>query len=106
MPALTFINADGSEIEVNVSAGVSVMRAAVDNSVHAIIAECGGACSCATCHCYIDDKWLDKVAAPDEMEEAMLDCVLNRQENSRLSCQVEMTDELDGLIVRLPASQY
>lgn len=106
MPLITFVNADGSSKEVEAKVGDSVMQAAVDNGVDAIVAECGGACSCATCHCYIDAAWKDKFPAADDMEEAMLECVLEPQDSSRLSCQLTVREEHDGLIVNLPADQY
>jgi 2Fe-2S ferredoxin len=106
MPTITFITADGNEHEFAASVGVSLMQVAVDNGIDAIVAECGGACSCATCHCYVDDAWIAKIGGPDEIEHAMLDCVLDPQPNSRLSCQIVLTEELDGLVVRFPESQY
>jgi 2Fe-2S ferredoxin len=105
MPAVTFISHDGTEQEVHVTAGTSVMHAAVDNNVRGILADCGGACSCATCHCYVDDAWLAKVNQADEVEQQMLEFVIDPLPNSRLSCQIEVTDELDGLVVKLPESQ-
>ncbi len=105
MPSIKFINHDGSEADVHVASGTSVMQAAVDNGISGIVADCGGACSCATCHCYIDEAWLDKVPEADEVEAQMLDFVMDVQPNSRLSCQVIVEDPLDGLVVRLPASQ-
>ena len=69
------------------------------------IAECGGACSCATCHVYGDEAWLARLPAPDALEDGMLDCVLDRQANSRLSCQIRVTEDLDGITVRVPDSQ-
>ena len=71
-----------------------------------ILGECGGCCSCATCHCYVDDAWLEKVGMPDDMEKDMLDSVVDPQSSSRLSCQIQMSDDLDGLVVRLPESQF
>jgi 2Fe-2S ferredoxin len=106
MPSVTFISHDGNEQEVHVPAGTTVMHAAVDNGVSGILADCGGACSCATCHCFVDDAWKDKVGEADEVEAQMLDFVMDPQPNSRLSCQITVTDELDGLVVRLPASQF
>lgn len=106
MPVIVFLADDGTHTEVHAEAGSSVMSAAIDNGVAGIEAECGGACSCATCHCYIDEPWQSLVVAPGELEKDMLDCVVEPQRNSRLSCQVIMTDELDGLVVQLPASQY
>jgi len=106
MPAVTFISHDGREQEVHVTSGTTLMHAAIDNGVSEILAECGGACSCATCHCYIDEGWMEKVGQADEVESEMLDFVMDQQPTSRLSCQVTVTDELDGLVVRLPASQF
>ena len=106
MPQVTYINHDGSSVEVDVPAGTSVMQAAVDNMIDGIVAECGGSCSCATCHCYSDEAWLDRLPPPSGMEKDMIECVLEPRPNSRLSCQVVVTDALDGLVVRLPESQF
>lgn len=106
MPQITFVEHDGTENKLDVESGYSLMQAAVDNMVEGIVAECGGACSCATCHCYIDESWLDKVGTPDATEEEMIEFAIERKENSRLSCQVQVTEDLDGLIVHLPESQY
>lgn len=105
MPSIKFIRHDGTEQEVHVTAGTNVMHAAIDNDVRGILADCGGACSCATCHCYVDEAWLEKTGEPDEVEEQMLDFVMEHQPNSRLSCQIVVRDELDGLVIRLPESQ-
>lgn len=105
MPKVTFIQADGSTREVEGLAGDSVMETAIDNDVDGIIAECGGACSCATCHVYVDEAWLDRLPPPDPLEDGMLECVLERQPNSRLSCQIRLNDELDGIRVRVPDAQ-
>ena|SRR5690554_2310276 len=106
MPSIKFITHDGNEHEVQAETGSSVMQAALDNGIDAIIGECGGACSCATCHCYVDESWTDKIDGPTDLEKDMLDCVLDPQDNSRLSCQIQITDAVDGLVVRLPESQY
>ena len=106
MPIVTFIQADGNSQEVNAEIGNSLMQAAVDNMVEGILAECGGSCSCATCHCYIEKSWVDKVVPASEMEKALLDCVTDPEDNSRLSCQVIITDAHDGLMVHLPVSQF
>ncbi len=106
MITVTIIQHDGTQQEIDVNPGVSLMQAVVDNSVDGIIGECGGCCSCATCHCYIDPNWVDTVGAPDSLEQDMLGCVLEPKEESRLSCQVKLTEALDGLVVRLPESQY
>ena len=106
MPIVTFIQADGNSQEVNAEIGNSLMQAAVDNMVEGILAECGGSCSCATCHCYIEKSWVDKVVPASEMENDLLDCVTDPEDNSRLSCQVIITDAHDGLMVHLPVSQF
>ena len=105
MTKVTYIEPDGTPREIESSPGTTVMEAAVDNNVEGIVAECGGACSCATCHVYVDPEWSDKLTPPDSQEDGMLDCVLDRQPNSRLSCQIQLSDELDGLVVRVPESQ-
>jgi len=105
MPRITYIEYDGTAHEVEVATGMSVMQGAQEHSVPGIVAECGGTCSCATCHIYVDEAWVMKTGQPDVMEEGMLDCVWDRRGNSRLGCQIEISDELDGLIVRLPEMQ-
>ncbi len=105
MPKVTYIQPDGTATEVDGLKGDSVMETAIDNDIDGIIAECGGACSCATCHVYVDEAWQDRLPEPDPLEDGMLDCVLDRKESSRLSCQLRLTDELDGLTVRIPESQ-
>lgn len=106
MALVTYIKHDGSSYEVQVPTGTSVMQAAVDNMIDGIVGECGGSCSCATCHCYVDEAWVGKLAKPDGMEKDMLECVLEPKPNSRLSCQIVVTDALDGLVIRLPESQF
>lgn len=106
MPLVTFISHDGVEREVHVPAGTTVMHAAVDNGVSGILADCGGACSCATCHCYVDEAWFEKLSRADDVEAQMLEFVMDPQPNSRLSCQIVVSDDLDGLVVTLPESQF
>ncbi len=106
MPQVKFVEHDGSSYEVEVKAGTSVMQAAVDNMIDGIVGECGGSCSCATCHCYVDEAWVGKLPGPSGMERDMLECVLEPRANSRLSCQIKVTEELDGLVVHLPESQF
>lgn len=106
MPQITFVEHDGTENKLEVESGYSLMQAAVDNMLEGIVAECGGACSCATCHCYVDAPWFDKVGTPNSTEEEMIEFAVERKENSRLSCQIQVTEELDGLVVHLPESQY
>ena len=105
MTKITYIQEDGSEQTIDANNGSTVMETAVDNDVDGIVAECGGACSCATCHVYVDPEWLAKTGEVDSMEDGMLDCVLERKPNSRLSCQIQVSDEIDGLVVRIPADQ-
>jgi len=93
-------------IEADVAVGSTVMQGAVDNMIDGILAECGGSCSCATCHCYVDEAWFDKVGEAGGTEKTMLEMAMEQQPTSRLSCQIEVTEDLDGLVVRLPASQY
>ena len=106
MPLVKYIEVDGSEYEVEVAVGSTVMQGALDNMVNGILAECGGACSCATCHCYIDEAWVPKTGEASEIESDMLEAVTGLKSSSRLSCQIEVTGEMDGLVVRLPESQY
>jgi 2Fe-2S ferredoxin len=105
MPKITFIEQNGAEHVVEAETGLSVMESAIKNMVPGIDADCGGACACATCHVYVDDAWRDKVGKPSAMEESMLDFAYEPKENSRLSCQIQVSDALDGLIVRLPEFQ-
>lgn len=106
MPKITYIAFDGNETTVDAKEGMSVMQTAVNNGVDGIVAECGGACSCATCHVYVDEGWFDKLPEAQSMEKEMLDFVMNPQPTSRLSCQIKVTAELDGLVVSTPESQY
>ena len=106
MPKIHFVNHAGDSQEVEVEAGTSVMQAAIDNGIDEIVAECGGACSCATCHVYVDEAWVAKVDGASDIEKDMLECVLDPQDTSRLSCQISVGDDLDGLVVKLPESQY
>ena len=105
MAKITFVDSGGTERAVEAKLGSTVMEAAIRHSVPGIEAECGGACSCATCHVYVDEEWMPKVGKPGPMEEDMLDFAFEAKPNSRLSCQIKMTDALDGIIVRTPAKQ-
>lgn len=105
MPKLTIIAFDGTNFALEAEAGSTVMENAIRNSVPGIEAECGGACACATCHVYVDESWTEKVGQPDVMEEDMLDFAYETKSSSRLSCQIKMSDELDGLVVRVPEQQ-
>jgi len=105
MPTITFIDQDGNEREIEAEAGSTVMENAINNDIPGILATCGGSCSCATCHVYVDDTWVDKLPPPELDESDMLDTAHDLQENSRLSCQIKVTEELDGLIVTTPPRQ-
>lgn len=105
MAKITFITHDGTEHAVDAENGISVMNAAIDNLVPGIDADCGGECSCATCHVVVDEAWMAKVGQPGDREESMLDLNPEREATSRLSCQIPVTDELDGLVVKVPEFQ-
>ena len=105
MPTLTFVTHDGEVHQVEAEVGRSVMNAAIDNLVPGIDADCGGECACATCHLYVDEEWVDQVGQPDEAEDAMLDLNPERAPNSRLSCQIPVTEALDGFHARVPEFQ-
>lgn len=105
MAKITYLEFNGMEHVLDVAPGFSVMEGAVKNNVRGIIAECGGSCSCATCHVYVEGVWFDRLEKKSELEEALLDAVCDLQPNSRLSCQIKVTEELDGLVVRLPVKQ-
>ena len=107
MPKVIYQQHNGSRTEVEVPVGTTVMLGAVKNRVDGIIAECGGNCMCATCHVYVDSKFLPLLEPANDTEDAMLDSTAaDRLPNSRLSCQLKMTTALDGLLVVLPESQY
>jgi 2Fe-2S ferredoxin len=106
MAKITYIEHDGAEHVIDVKTGLTVMEGAVKNNVPGIDADCGGACACATCHVYVDEAWLAKTGEKSAMEESMLDFAENVEPNSRLSCQIKVSDELDGLVVRMPESQH
>lgn len=106
MITVNFINSRGELKSVNAVEGETLMECAKKNDIHEIEAECGGGCSCATCHVYIDKDWVDKIDEPSEMEEDMLDFATNVKDNSRLSCQIKLEANLDGLTVRTPETQF
>jgi ferredoxin, 2Fe-2S len=107
MASVTYIEHDGTAHSVQVPAGNSVMQGAVNHMIKGIIAECGGALACATCHCYVDDAWVDRTGAPSAAEREMLELTASEKKpGSRLSCQIAVSDALDGLIVRLPERQF
>ena len=108
MPRIVYVAHDGARTEIDVAEGENVMHGALYNGVEGIVGECGGALACATCHCYIDDAWFEKVGGPSSQAE--LDMLENTaapvKPNSRLTCQIAVTPALDGLIVHMPEAQY
>jgi ferredoxin, 2Fe-2S len=105
MPRITFIEPDGFRRLIDAPVGITLMEAAMQNGVHGVLALCGGACACATCHVYVDAAWLPRLEDKEEMEEGMLECAWEPGENSRLSCQIHITADLDGLEVTVPQRQ-
>lgn len=105
MTKITFVHQDGTRQETEADNGTTVMETALRNSVPGIVAECGGACTCATCHVYVDDAWTEKAGGPTMMEEDMLDFAFDVRSASRLSCQIKVEDALDGLVVHVPSRQ-
>lgn len=97
MPKVIYHDIDGRRREVSVETGATLMEGAIDNDVAGIVAECGGACACATCHAYVAETWLSRLPPMADMEDAMLDSAVERRPNSRLTCQIEMTEELEGI---------
>jgi ferredoxin, 2Fe-2S len=106
MAKITFIQPDGTRQEVVAEPGMTVMEAARKELVPGIEAECGGACSCATCHVYVDEAWRERVGPPSQMEEDMLDFAFDVRASSRLSCQIKVSEDLDGLVVSVPEKQF
>lgn len=107
MALVTYIEHDGARHEVDVPNGDSIMQGAVNNNIEGIVAECGGGLACATCHCYVDEAWIGKVGAPSQPENEMLEAAgAERKPTSRLSCQITVTDELNGIVVYLPETQF
>jgi 2Fe-2S ferredoxin len=106
MPSVTYIEHDGTEHTAEVKLGLSVMEGAVNNSVPGIDADCGGACACATCQVYVAPEWEAKLPPKSEMEETMLDFAPDVRPESRLSCQLRMTADLDGIVLNLPKTQH
>ena len=106
MPHVTYLSPDGTEKTLDARVGDSVMETAVKHGVRGIVAECGGACACATCHVFVDERFIDLVGEPGDLEDDMLDgAATERMPTSRLSCQIKMRDELDGLVVRIAPEQ-
>jgi len=105
MPKITYIEHNGKSHVVEVPNELSIMEGAVQNNIPGITADCGGACACATCHVYVDEKWFDKLKKKDEAEQDMLDMAFEPNKFSRLSCQISVSDELDGMVVKIPSKQ-
>ena len=107
MPKAIYISHDGTRRELEIAAGTSLMKAAVSNGIYDIVGDCGGSASCATCHVYVDAGYLPKIAAPTERELEMLALTsAERRDNSRLSCQIEMNETIDGIVVHMPDQQW
>lgn len=106
MPKIHYVTHDNIEYPVDVSVGHTLMEGALKNDVPGIEADCGGACACATCHVIIEGNWRAVAGKPEEMEESMLEFVAVQEANSRLSCQVKVTEQFDGIVVRLPEKQH
>jgi len=105
MPSITFIDQEGHERTVEAEIGATVMETAINNDVPGILATCGGSCSCATCHVYVDEEWFEKLPEAQMDELDMLDTAHDVEVNSRLSCQIQVTAEIDGLVVTTPERQ-
>ena len=106
MPRIIYITFDGNKHEVEVPIGLTVMEGARDNNIPGIEADCGGACACSTCHVYVDEEWINKLPPLDDIERDMLDFAFEPNEKlSRLTCQLNVTEELDGLVVKMPEKQ-
>jgi len=105
MPKIKYIEHNGKSHEIEVSNGLTVMEGAVQNNIPGIDADCGGSCACATCHVYVDENWFDKLPKKEDTEEDMLDMAFEPKKFSRLSCQITVTDDLDGLVVKMPSKQ-
>lgn len=105
MAKIVFVKHGGERVEVEADTGHSIMEAALNNDIDEVLAECGGSMSCATCHVHIAPEWADKLEPRTEMEAELIDCAIDPDEYSRLSCQLEISDELDGIVVNLPESQ-
>ena len=105
MPKITYINSVGEKKTIEVKNGLSVMEGAIQNNIPGIDADCGGSMACATCHVYVEEKWFNKLPKAEDGEQDMIDVAFEPKKNSRLSCQLLVTDELDGLVVTTPEKQ-
>ena len=107
MATVLFVEASGAEHRIDVPTGENLMRAALNEGLDGMVGECGGGLACATCHCYVEEDWADRLPAPAQTELDMLECTASeRRPSSRLSCQIIASDALDGLVVHLPTAQY
>ena len=105
MPKITYQDNEGNSKTIEVDKGLSVMEGAIQNDIPGIDADCGGSMACATCHVYVEEKWLDRISKAEDAEIDMIDMAFEPKKNSRLSCQIIVTDELDGLVVTTPKKQ-
>ncbi len=105
MARITFIEHNGNEHQVDADSGQNLMQAAMDNAVPGIDADCGGGCACGTCHVHVAKEWVDKISAANDVEVSMIEMTPENNEHSRLACQIELDDSLDGLVVTLPEFQ-
>ena len=105
MPRITFIQPDGSAATVEVPSGLTVMEGAIESDITGVIAQCGGSCSCSTCHCYVAEDWMAVLPPPEVEEVALIEFAWEPKESSRLTCQIRVTDDLDGLVLHVPAEQ-
>ena len=105
MPKITYIDSTGERRTINVEKGLTVMEGAVQNQIPGIDADCGGGMACATCHVYVKEEWLNKIPKAEDAEQDMIDMAFEPKKNSRLSCQIIVSDELDGLVVTTPSKQ-
>ena len=106
MPKIIYVTTDGTRHEVEVENGYSIMEGAINNDIDGIVAECGGACASATWPSYVDQAWVDKIPPMDDMEDSMLDAAFERKDNSRLTCQIEVNDSLDGMVIHVGDNEY
>ena len=106
MPKITYKDFQGGSKTIEIESGLTVMEGAIQNDIPGIDADCGGACACATCHVYVADEWINKLPNKDDSEEDMLDFAFEVKESSRLSCQITVSDELEGLVVKMPEKQF
>ena len=105
MPKITYIDSSGNQKTIDVAIGLSVMEGAIQNNIPGIDADCGGGMACATCHVYVKEEWLNKLEKPEDAEQDMIDMAFEPKKNSRLSCQLIVSDKLDGLTVTTPSKQ-